>query len=263
MKPSVFSSFCRDPKAQAIRLNLRYFICFALFFHLPETAMAAADAGVVSSVLDGSLATRVVQIFVGVTVLSLAPGLAMMVTCLPFMLIVLSILRQGTGLQQAPPNMLIVSIALFLTFYVMEPVFRDIWSEGVMPLSRGEIDEETAVQQSLAPLKEFMMGRVNEEALIILHEAKMSDEPLDISDPKISLLIPSFVLSEIQRAFEVGFVILLPFLIIDLLVASILMAMGMLMLPPAIVSLPFKIAFFVLSNAWISVAGALVRGYSS
>ncbi len=260
VKAASYTACAPDKRRFFVKLAL--LVSFLCLVQTPVTALAAVNSDLATPVLESSLATRVVQIFIGVTVLSLAPGLAMMVTCLPFMLIVLSILRQGTGLQQAPPNMLIVSVALFLTFYVMEPVFRDIWVEGIAPLTRGEISETTAIQQSLAPLKQFMMMRVSEEALFILHEAKATTEPLKLDDPDASLLIPSFVLCEIQRAFEVGFVILLPFLIIDLLVASILMAMGMLMLPPAIVSLPFKIAFFVLSNAWVSVAGALVRGYT-
>ncbi len=223
---------------------------------LLDIAGASGEAG-------GALTTRVMQLFIGVTVLSLAPGIAMMVTCLPFMLIVLSILRQGVGLQQTPPNMLIVSIALFLTFNVMEPEFVDAYEMGVAPLLQGQIDEGAAFERTMAPLSEFMRARVNPEALVILHEARGGDGAVDISAPPLALLVPSFVLSEIQRAFEIGFVVLLPFLIIDLIIASILMAMGMLMVPPAIVSLPFKVVFFVLTNGWVAVSGALVRGYAS
>ncbi len=214
-----------------------------------------------SSEFESGLTKRIIQLFLAITVLSLAPGLAMMVTCLPFMLIVLSILRQGTGLQQAPPNMLIVSVAMFLTAYVMEPIFKEAWINGYEPLVQGKINEEVAFQRILSPLKKFMLARVDERALEMLYEAKGGGEEFDKQNPKLSLLVPSFVLSEIQHAFRLGFIILLPFLVIDLLIASILMAMGMLMLPPAIVSLPFKVAFFVISNAWVSVGAALVRGY--
>ena len=210
----------------------------------------------------GGLTERIIQIFLLVTVLSLAPGAAMMVTCLPFILIVFSILRQGIGLQQAPPNMLIVSIALFLTYFVMEPVFKDAWASGVQPLLEQEISEEAAFERTMAPFKTFMQARVDSGALVTLNESRFQETTLDIESPPLSLLVPAFVLSEIQRAFMIGFVVILPFLVIDLLVASILMAMGMMMVPPAIVSLPFKVAFIVLTNGWVAISGALIRGYA-
>jgi len=238
--------------------------CLCIIFSAGAALAQESDALSVAPADEtaNSLTTRVVQIFIAVTVLSLAPGIAMMVTCLPFMLVVLSILRQGVGLQQAPPNMLIVSVALFLTYFVMEPVFKDAWSAGVQPLLDGTISHEVAFEKTMGPFQEFMQARVSNDAVTILNDSRK--EPVEIVDGRIplSLLTPAFVLSEIQRAFEIGFVILLPFLIIDLLVASILMAMGMMMVPPAIVSLPFKVSFFVLTNGWIAVSGALVRGYS-
>lgn len=210
-----------------------------------------------------SLTKRIVQMFLLVTVLSLAPGIAMMVTCLPFMLIVLSILRQGVGLQQAPPNMLIVSVAMFLTYFVMEPVFKEAWTAGVEPLMNGVMAEEEAFAATMQPFRAFMDARVDPGAVDILADARpIEAAPAEDGMTPLSLLVPAFVLSEIQRAFEIGFIVLLPFLVIDLLVASILMAMGMMMVPPAVVSLPFKVAFFVLTNGWVAVSGALVRGYT-
>ena len=234
---------------------------------LSGNAYAQADNAVappasLEEISAGSLTERIIQIFLTVTVLSLAPGIAMMVTCLPFFLIVFSILRQGIGLQQAPPNMLIVSVALFLTYFVMEPVFKDAWSQGISPLLEREIDEQEAFTRTMEPFSQFMSARVDEQALEILHDARGTEAPISLEKPPLSLLIPAFVLSEIQRAFVIGFVVLLPFLVIDLVVASILMAMGMIMVPPAIVSLPFKIGFFVLTNGWVAVSGALVRGYA-
>lgn len=224
------------------------------------TAIEEAMEGVAE---EGGLSKRIIQLFLMVTVLSLAPGIAMMVTCLPFMLIVLSILRQGVGLQQAPPNMLIVSIAMFLTYFVMEPVFKDAWTAGVAPLLNGEIEESVAFTNTMQPFRTFMDARVDPGAVEILADARPLETPaVEGDETPLSLLVPAFVLSEIQRAFEIGFVVLLPFLVIDLLVASILMAMGMMMVPPAIVSLPFKVAFFVLTNGWVAVSGALVRGYT-
>ena len=221
------------------------------------------DAAVANATDGGGLSKRIVQMFLMVTVLSLAPGIAMMVTCLPFMLIVLSILRQGVGLQQAPPNMLIVSVAIFLTYFVMEPVFKDAWASGVAPMLNGTLAEDVAFKEMMQPFRVFMEARVDPGAVDILEDARpIETAPAADGMTPLSLLVPAFVLSEIQRAFEIGFIVLLPFLVIDLLVASILMAMGMMMVPPAIVSLPFKVAFFVLTNGWVVVSGALVRGYS-
>lgn len=209
---------------------------------------------------EGSLSARVIQLFALVTVLSLAPGIAMMVTCLPFMVIVFSILRQAIGLQQSPPSMLIMSLALFLTYFVMEPVFNDAWRSGLQPLLDGDITEAQAFERTLAPFRAFMEGRVSPVAISTLTDA-VSPRIATGNETPLSILVPAFMLSEIQRAFEVGFVIFLPFLIIDLIVASVLMAMGMMMVPPAIVSLPFKLAFFVLANGWVVIAGAVVKGY--
>ncbi len=211
---------------------------------------------------EGALSARVIQLFALVTVLSLAPGIAMMITCLPFMVIVFSILRQAIGLQQSPPNMLIMSLALFLTYFVMEPVFTEAWRGGVQPLLDGDLTEAQGIERALAPFRAFMESRVSPVAVATLSEAASSRVagPAGGETP-LPILVPAFMLSEIQRAFEVGFVLFLPFLIIDLIVASILMAMGMMMVPPAIVSLPFKLAFFVLANGWVVIAGAVVKGY--
>ncbi len=213
---------------------------------------------------EGALTLQVVQLFALLTVLSLAPGIAIMLTCFPFMVTVLSILRQAIGVQQAPPNMMIVSLALFLTWFVMAPVFNTAWENGVAPLTAGEIDAEEGFHRTLAPFRTFMEGRADPDTMQVLENAAPRG---DLSareggeGPPLSLLIPSFMLTEIKRGFEVGFLIFLPFLIIDLVVASILMSMGMMMVPPAIVSLPFKLAFFVLADGWTLLAGALVRGY--
>ncbi len=230
---------------------------------LAAFAFLAAPAGAegLTPELGVGLSERVIQIFLTVTVLSLAPGIAMMATSLPFIVIALSIMRQGIGLQHAPPNMLIMGLALFLTFFVMEPVFIEAWSAGIEPMVRKELTEKEALENTLAPFKEFMNARLEPEALSTLAEARgLAGEALE--RPDLALLVPSFILSEIQRAFEVGFVILLPFLIIDLIVASVLMAMGMLMVPPSIVSLPFKLCFFIMTNGWVAVSGALVRSYA-
>lgn len=211
---------------------------------------------------QGSLTLRSIQLFGLVTLLSLAPGLAIMVTCFPFMVTVFSILRQAIGLQQAPPNMMIVSLALFLTYFVMEPVFSRAWTAGIEPLVAGTIEPEAAFQLAMAPFREFMQARVDPDTQLALLNAR-SPQPISVvpDTSELSILVPSFLLSEIQRAFEIGFLIFIPFLIIDLVVAAILMSMGMMMVPPAIVSLPFKLAFFVVADGWGLLSGALVRSY--
>lgn len=210
---------------------------------------------------ETTLTERSVQLIVLLTVLSLVPGLAIMFTCFPFMVTVLGILRQGIGLQQSPPNMLIVSLALFLTYFVMEPVFMIAWQNGIVPLIEGDISAEIAIPAAIAPFREFMSARTHAETMAVLSALRPETEGITIADAPLSLLVPSFLLSEIERAFQIGFLIFLPFLIIDLAVAAILMSMGMMMVPPVIVSLPFKLAFFVVADGWSLVSGALVRSY--
>jgi len=211
---------------------------------------------------DGSISARTIQLFALITVLSLAPGLAIMVTCFPFLVTVFSILRQAIGLQQSPPNMLIVSLALFLTYFIMEPVFNAAWINGLGPLSRDEIGVEQAFTLTMEPFRGFMAARLDPDTFFAMAELRpdtVTAQPTP--DAPLSILVPSFMLSEISRAFQIGFLIYLPFLIIDLVVAAILMSMGMMMVPPAVVSLPFKLAFFVVADGWALIAGSLVRSY--
>ena len=222
------------------------------------------------------LGGRAVQLFLLLTVLSLVPGVAVMVTCFPFIVTVLSILRQAIGLQQAPPNMLIVSLALFLTYFVMDPVLTAAWEGGGRPLAAGEVSLQEGFAAAMEPVRGFMANRVDPDTFAALADLRdqSSNVGLDRSTGTVatpaevargaalSILVPSFLLSEIARAFEIGFLIFLPFLIIDLVVAAILMSMGMMMVPPAIVALPFKLAFFVVADGWTLVATALVRSYS-
>lgn len=242
----------------------------AAFAFAAATLLPAAAAAQELSVDlggEGSLTLRAIQLFVIVTLLSLAPALAVTVTCFPFMVTVLSILRSAIGLQQSPPNMLIVSLALFLSWFVMAPVFEAAWSEGVEPLLAEEVGVEEAASRVIEPFRGFMAARVDAAALQALAEAAPQAARTQEAGPSpaeagLPLLVPAFMLSEIQRAFEIGFLIYLPFLLIDLVVASILMSMGMMMVPPAVVSLPFKLAFFVAADGWPLLAGALVRGYA-
>ena len=228
-------------------------------------AHAAAAQDISINLGDGqSFSLRTVQLFLLITLLSLAPGLAIMVTCFPFMITVLSILRQAIGVQQAPPNMMIVSLALFLTYFVMEPVFTQAWHDGIEPMVAGTLAPEDAFAPVMAPFRVFMQGRVDPSTLDMLRDAAPAGATTapEGADTPLALLVPAFLLSEIRRGFEVGFLIFLPFLVIDLVVAAVLMSMGMMMVPPAIVSLPFKLAFFVIADGWTLLAGALVRSYT-
>ncbi len=232
----------------------------ALIAALMLPHLAAAQDLTLDLGQGGSLAGRSVQLLLLVTVLSIVPGLAVMVTCFPFIVTVLSILRQGIGLQQAPPNMLIVSLAMFLTWYVMDPVFTEAWTNGIGPFSRDEMDLPSAFAAAAQPFRVFMAARLDPETFATL-DALRPRAPSAPVDAPLSLLVPSFLLSEIQHAFEIGFLVFLPFLIIDLVVSAILMSMGMMMVPPAVVSLPFKLAFFVVADGWSLLAAALVRSY--
>jgi flagellar biosynthetic protein FliP len=209
-----------------------------------------------------TVATRTAQLLLVVTVLALVPGLMVTVTCFPFIVTVLSILRQAIGLQQSPPNLVIVTLALFLTWYVMDPVFTEAWVKGLQPLSNGQMDLQAALPATIAPFRVFMAARLDADTFNTLQALRPGAVPGPMVDAPLSVLVPSFLLSEIQRAFQIGFLIFLPFLIIDLVVAAVLMSMGMMMVPPAIVSMPFKLAFFVVADGWGLISGALVRSYS-
>ncbi len=245
-------------------ISVRYFapVVFltGLLFLIPSVGMAQEIS--LSLGEGGSISARSIQLILLITVLSLAPGLAIMITCFPFLVTVLAILRQAIGLQQSPPNMLIVSLALFLTYFVMEPVFSAAWENGISPLIEESIDVETAMTNTLEPFRGFMANRVDPDTYRAMADLR-PDVGVDGPDAQapLSVLIPSFLLSEISRAFQIGFLVFLPFLIIDLVVAAILMSMGMMMVPPSVISLPFKLAFFVVADGWSLVASALVRSY--
>lgn len=242
-------------------MRLSIVLAALVWVALLSTSVSAQDLSI-SLGEDGSLSARTIQLFLLITVLSLAPGLAIMVTCFPFLVTVLSILRQAIGLQQSPPNMLIVSLALFLTYFVMEPVFETAWVNGIQPLTENVIDAETAFVRALEPFRVFMSARLDPDTFFAMAELRADTiDAVPTADAPLSVLIPSFLLSEIARAFQIGFLVFLPFLIIDLVVAAVLMSMGMMMVPPAIVSLPFKLAFFVLADGWTLIASSLVRSY--
>jgi flagellar biosynthetic protein FliP len=209
----------------------------------------------------GSVTGRVVQMVVLLTVLSLAPSILIMMTSFTRIIVVLSFLRTAIGIQQTPPNTVMISLAMFLTFFIMAPTIQSAYENGVVPLINEDIDEVTAFERGIEPFKAFMIKHVREQDLGLFMNMSKTETPENIMDTPIQVLIPSFMISELRRAFEIGFMLFLPFLIIDLVVASILMAMGMMMLPPVTVSLPFKIIFFVLVDGWYLVTGSLIRSF--
>ncbi|WP_170360797.1 flagellar type III secretion system pore protein FliP [Ruegeria arenilitoris] len=225
-------------------------------------SLAAAQELSLSLGEGGSISARTIQLILLITILSLAPGLAIMVTCFPFLITVLAILRQGIGLQQSPPNMLIVSLAMFLTYFIMEPVFSEAWATGIRPMVEETMAVEPALQIAIQPFRAFMAARLDPDTFHAMAALRPGGDAIALTpEAPLSILMPSFMLSEIARAFQIGFLIFLPFLIIDLVVAAVLMSMGMMMVPPATVSLPFKLAFFVIADGWSLIAGALVRSY--
>ena len=242
--------------------RLLFAILASILFLVPAHAQEPSETeAALADYLEGtgSLRTELIPLFLAVTVLSLAPGILIMVTCFPFMAIVFSFLRQALGLQHAPPAMMLTSLALFLTFFVMEPVFTDAWEGGIAPMMDGEMDEAAGLAAAAEPLAAFMAARTPDDTVLRLAEAARR-EVADGETP-LSLLVPAFMLSEITRAFQIGFAIFLPFLVIDLVVAAVLMAMGMMMVPPAVVALPFKLAFFVVADGWVRITEALLQGY--
>ena len=202
----------------------------------------------------------VIQLVLMLTVLSLAPGILMTVTSFTRIVVALSLLRTGIGAPGVPPNPVIISLALFLSFFVMAPTFEAAWQDGVTPYTQGEIGEEEAFERTSAPFRTFMLSQVNENDLELFVELSGKPAP-NREELAMSTLVPAFMISELRRGFEIGFLLLLPFLIIDLAVSAVLMAMGMMMLPPPTISLPMKIVFFVLVDGWALVAGSLVKSF--
>ncbi|MBB6467278.1 flagellar type III secretion system pore protein FliP [Aminobacter carboxidus] len=212
---------------------------------------------------DGATIGYIIQMFGLLTVLSVAPGLLIMVTSFTRFVIAFSILRTGIGLQSTPANLILISLSLFMTFYVMSPTFDQAWQNGVKPLMDNQITQAQAIDRISDPFRTFMMRNVRDKDFNLFADLAR-ERGQTVSEDKVDLriLVPAFMISEIRRGFEIGFLIVLPFLVIDLIVATITMAMGMMMLPPTVVSLPFKILFFVLIDGWNLLVGSLVRSFT-
>jgi len=203
----------------------------------------------------------VLQIFLLLTVLSLAPAILIMLTSFTRIVIVLSLLRQAIGTNQMPPNQIILGLALFLTFFVMTPVWENINQQALQPYLEKKITQQEALDKACKPLRKFMFKQTREKDLALLIDISDTKRPKNIDDVPISVLIPSFIISELKTAFQIGFLIYVPFLIVDMVVASILLSMGMMMLPPVMISLPFKLMLFVLADGWHLIVGSLVKSF--
>jgi flagellar biosynthetic protein FliP len=229
---------------------------------LTATPAAAQDISI-NFGQGAGLTERVLQLVALLTVLSLAPSILVMVTSFTRIVVVLSLLRTALGTATAPPNSVLISLALFLTGFVMAPVFQSAYDVGVRPLMANQITAEQAFGRASEPFHAFMLKNVREKDLQLFMDLSREPRPARPEDLSMRILVPAFMISELKRAFEIGFLLFLPFLIIDLVVASVLMSMGMMMLPPVVVSLPFKLIFFVLVDGWTLVAGSLVQSYGS
>ena len=206
---------------------------------------------------------RLIQLFLLVTVMALAPSILIMTTSFIRIVIVLSFLRTAMGAQQTPPNQVLMALALFLTFFIMAPTFEASWEQGVRPYIDGQIEESEAFEKSLKPLHNFMQKFVRDQDLKLFMNIANIPTITTRDDIPIKILIPAFIISELRRAFEIGFLVFIPFLVIDMVVASVLMSMGMMMLPPIIIALPFKIIFFVLVDGWFLIVGSLVQSFGT
>ena len=224
-------------------------------------ALAAAQALNVDLGSGAGLTERVVQLVGLLTVLSLAPSIVIMTTSFVRIVVVLSLLRTALGLQQSPPNAVIISLALFLSAIIMQPTFERSYNEGIKPLMDQQMELPAAFDAAGGPVKEFMLSQVDQEDLALFIRLSKIERPATMQDTPLRVVTPAFMISELKRAFEIGFLLFVPFLVIDLVVASVLMSMGMMMLPPVVVSLPFKLIFFVLVDGWRLVAGSLVESF--
>ncbi|MGW8301598.1 MAG: flagellar type III secretion system pore protein FliP [Desulfobacterales bacterium] len=226
----------------------------------PQTAAPFISIGMDQTQEPGKMAV-VMQIFLLMTVLSLAPAILIMLTSFTRVVIVLSLLRRALGTMQMPPNQVIIGLALFLTFFIMTPVWQQINQTALQPYLENKIEQQQALQKAAEPLRGFMFKQTREKDLALFVNIAKIERPKDVNDIPISVLIPSFIISEVKTAFQIGLLLYVPFLIIDMVVASVLLSMGMMMLPPIMISLPFKLMLFVLADGWNLLIGSLVRSF--
>jgi flagellar biosynthesis protein FliP len=241
---------------------LKVSVILLIVLVLPRSSHAIAVPTVTFGVGDANTPSQVstaLQVLFLLTILSVAPAILLMTTCFTRIVIVLGFVRQAMGTQNMPPTQIIIGLSLFLTFFVMAPTFNAINQQALQPYLAGKMDQKAAFNQALIPMRTFMFSHVKEEELGLLSSITLDNRPYDRSQIPTMTLIPAFMLSELKRSFQMGFMIYIPFLVIDMIVASILMSMGMMMLPPVIISLPFKLLLFVLVDGWDLVVGSLIK----
>lgn len=241
------------------------FLLIPLFFFLGATAYAQVTLPQVNlgfkTTDNPTDVVSAIKLILVLTVLTLAPAILIMMTGFTRIIIVLSFLRQAMGVQQMPPNQLLVGLALFLTFFVMQPAFNEMNKNGIQPYMAGTISQEAAIERTLAPLRKFMFSQTRDADLALFIKLAKVEKPKTRADVPTMVLVPSFIVSELKTAFQIGFIIFLPFLVIDIVASSVLMSMGMMMLPPVVISLPFKIMLFVLVDGWGLLIGSMVKSF--
>lgn len=210
---------------------------------------------------NGSATARIFNVIMMITVLSIAPSILIMMTSFTRLIIVFSITRSALATNATPPNMVLVSLALFLTMFIMAPTLEKSWEEGIQPMFEEKLDLMDGLEKASNPIKEFMIKNTREKDLLLFTDLSKSKKAETVAETPLKVAIPAFMISELRRAFEIGFLIFIPFLIIDMVIASVLMSMGMMMLPPTVLALPFKIIFFVLIDGWYMLAGSLVNSF--
>jgi flagellar biosynthetic protein FliP len=241
---------------------LRFIISLILFSIFAFGADTAPMVNLsVAGVNEPAQFVKTINIAIILTLLVLAPTLILMVTSFTRIIIVFSLLRQAMGLQQTPPTQIIVSLALILTIFIMEPYGKESWEKGIKPYMDEKIGYEIAIEKGIKPFKEFMIKNTRESDLALFYRIKKEPNPKNIDDVPLTLLMPSFIVSELRTAFEIGFLIFLPFLVIDVIVSSILMSLGMMMLPPVMISLPVKIIFFIVIDGWQLIIGNIAQSF--
>lgn len=245
-------------------------LCFSLFLTsfvlFPQVASAAELTDGLNGITDlfgkqSGGTSEVVQLFLLTTALSLAPTFLVLTTCFTRIIVVLSFVRSSLGTQQNPPNLVLMGIALFLSLFIMQPVYTDVMDEAITPYINEEISGIEAFELAELPIKEFMYKQTRDEDIQLFLDISKTEKPADVNDLPLTVAIPAFIISELRTAFTIGFLIFIPFLVIDIVVASILMSMGMFMLSPVMISLPFKLLLFVLVDGWYLVVESLVTGF--
>ena len=245
---------------------MKKYLLFLLIFVSTVCLIDSASAQTISLNIDdastGSTTARVFSVLALITVLSLAPSIIIMMTSFTRLIVVFSLTRSALATNATPPNMILISLAFFMTIFIMSPTFEKCWEEGIKPVIDEKIELTEGLEKSALPLKEFMINNTREKDLQLFNDLSTAENKAEkLEEAPLTITIPAFMMSELRRAFEIGFLIYLPFLIIDMVVASVLMSMGMMMLPPSVISLPFKIIFFVLIDGWYMLAGSLINSF--